>query len=378
MNKRMRELLEKINNKKAEARQLANAGDVEKAKALIEEMKDLQSQFDVEAALYEEEKTKVTPPAPNAKQTKEPVNGVKVFFKALRREQLTDVENALVTGGANGENLIIPEDVQTQINELRREYKSARSIVGYYPTDTLTGSMNYEDISTITELTNFEDGADVPSSKEPKFTNVTYAVKPYGGLLPVSNRLITNEKGGLIPYLGRWFTKKAIKTENKLIFERLKAGKTAKQLKDWKALRSSLNKDIDEMLKGLTTIVTNQDGFDYLDSLEDGNGRPLLQTDPTMPTRKMFKGYPIEVFSNADLPTTGTTTKKAPFFYGATTEGATLVEHTIGLQFAISSEAGFSKNQTLIRVIEDIDVVDADKGAYMYGEMTLPAEETGA
>lgn len=374
MNKRMRELLEKINNKKAEARQLANAGDVEKAKALIEEMKDLQSQFDVEAALYEEEKTKVTPPAPNAQQIKEPVNGVKVFFKALRREQLTDVENALVTGGANGENLIIPEDVQTQINELRREYKSARAIVGYYGTSTLTGSMNYEDISTITELTNFEDGADVPASNEPKFANVTYAVKPYGGLLPVSNRLIANENGGLIPYLGRWFTKKAIKTENKLIFAQLKAGKTAKQLADWKALRTSLNKDIDEMLKGLTIIVTNQDGFDYLDSLEDANSRPLLQTDPTMPTRKMFKGYPIEVFSNADLPTTGTTTKKAPFFYGATTEGATLVEHEVGLQFAISSEAGFSKNQTLIRVIEDIDVVDADKGAYMYGELTLPAE----
>lgn len=373
MNKNMRELLEKINNKKAEARKLANAGDVEKAKVLIEEMKDLQSKFDVELSLYEEEKTKVTPSKQNAKQTEGFVNGVDVFFKALRREQLTDVENALVTDGANGENLTIPEDVQTQINELRREYKSARTIVGYYPADTLTGSMNYEDISTITELTNFNDGSDVPNANDPKFTNVTYSLKPYGGILPVSNRLIANETGGLIDYLGRWFTKKAIKTENKLIFERLKSGKTAKQLKDWKDLRSSLNKDVDEMLKGLTIIVTNQDGFDYLDSAEDNNGRPLLQTDPTMPTRKMFKGYPIEVFSNAELPTTGTTNKKAPFFYGATTEGAKLVEHTIGLQFAISSDAGFSKNQTLIRVIEDIDVVDADKGSYMYGEMALPS-----
>ncbi|MGQ0455225.1 phage major capsid protein [Bacillus sp. SS-TM] len=34
--------------------------------------------------------------------------------------------------------------------------------------------------------------------------------------------------------------------------------------------------------------MTNQDGFNYLDQLEDKDGRPLLQPDPTNPTRKLL------------------------------------------------------------------------------------------
>ena len=42
-----------------------------------------------------------------------------------------------------------------------------------------------------------------------------------------------------------------------------------------------------------------------------------------------------------------------------------------GLEFATSEHAGFTKNQTLIRIIEMFDVIQADKDVYMYGEMTI-------
>jgi len=369
MNKKMRDLLEQISNKKAQAKAFLAEKKLDEAKALTEEVKDLQKEFDIEAALYEEEKESAGA-TPQAKGQKTDV--VKAFYKALRGDKLTEVENALITGGTNGENLIIPQDIQTRINELRREYKSARPYVGHYSTMTLRGSFVYEDITTLTELTNFTDGADVPTSNDPKFTTVSYSVKEYGGILPVSNVLLQNEDGGLVDYLGRWFGKKAIRTENNKIFAELKNGKTAKALADWKALKSSINKDLDPLIALDTVIITNQDGFDFLDAALDDIGRPILQPDPTNPTQKRFMGYPVVVFSNAELPTTGTTTKKAPVFYGNTRAGVTFVDRNV-YEVKASTDAGFTKNQTLIRVIEMFDVIPADKEAYQFGELTVVA-----
>lgn len=353
MNKELRDMREAIQNKKTEAREFVNAKKIDEAKALTDEIKDMEKEFDVKMALFEEEKAQVQNVL--AEKPKDPV---KSFF------------NALLTGGTNGENLIVPEDIRTRINELRRQYKSARPYIGAYSTSTLTGSFVYEDITTITELTNFTDGADVPASNEPKFTNVSYSIKEYGALLPVSNILLQNETGGLMDYVGNWFNKKAVRTENAKIFTELKNGKTVKTLADWKALKKSLNKDLDPTIAVDTVIITNQDGFDYMDAALDGQGRPVLQPDPTNPTVKRFMGYEVVVFSNAELPTTGTTTKYAPIFYGNTRAGVTFVDRNV-YEVRASQEAGFSKNQTMIRVIEMFDVIGADKAAYQYGQFDV-------
>lgn len=371
MNKRMRELIQIIGEKKEEARSMLEGRKMEEARALTKEIKELQAEYETEEALFEEERSSIE--SGLEKGSVVPIgtpDQTRTFFKALRGEVLSDEERALVVGGTNEENLIIPQDINTQINELRRSYKSARELIGLYPTNTLTGSFVYEDTTTITELTNFTDGGDVPSSNEPKFKPVSYALKEYGGLLPVSNLLLKNETGGLINYIGTWFNKKAIKTENKKIFEALQSNKTAKAIADWKALKKSINVDLDPELATDIVIVMNQDAFDVLDAALDGTGRPVLQPNPANPTQRLFMGYPVEVFSNALLPTTGTTTKKAPIFYGALKEGATFVAKE-GLEFATSEHAGFAKNQTLIRVIELFDVIQADKDAYIYGEITI-------
>jgi HK97 family phage major capsid protein len=363
MNKELRDLLEAINNKKDEARTLVNNKQLDEAKALTGEIKDLQKEFDVKMALFEEEKENVI--VPEAKDSK--IDAVKAFVKALSGAPLTEAENALLTGGANGENLIIPQDIQTQINELRRQYKSARSLVGYYKTNTLTGSFVFEDTSTITGLTDFSDGADVPASNEPKFVNKQYSIKDKGALLPVSNKLIRNEAGGLIDYLGRWFNRKAIRTENADIFAALKSNKTAEALADWKALKKSINIDLDPALQVGMVIVTNQDGFDVLDSALDEQGRPVLQPNPTNPTQKLFMGYPVEVFSNAELPTVA---DKAPIFFGSLEDGVEFIDRDL-MQFDTSEHAAFGKNQTVIRVIESYDVIQKDKDAYVFGELAV-------
>lgn len=364
MNKKMRELKAQIAEKKAKAKELANENKITDAKAMIKEINDLQDRYEIEEELFNSEKDNEKD---KGKEEPKATYNAELFTKVVKGAKLTDAENALLTTGANGENLLIPKDVSTKIYELKRQYKSAKNLIGYYPTTTLEGSYPIETLDTLTELVNFTESEDVPESDAPKFVNVEYKIKEYGGILPLSNTLLKNETSGLVTYLGRWFAKKAVRTENKLIFAKLKDGKEAKAIDGMDGLAEVINVDLDPAVSVGAVIVTNQDGFHYMDMQEDKNGRKLLQQDPTNPTRKLYKGLPIEVFSNAELKTT---TNKVPVFVGDLQEGVDFVDRE-SLEFAMSSEAGFKQNKTYIRVIESIDITAKDKSAYVYGEIDI-------
>lgn len=125
MNKKMRELLAKIKEKNSQARNFQNEGKFAEAKQLIDEIKDLQTSYENEKALFEMERDNV-PEEPKNKTT---ANGFSVMAKIALRKKLTEAENALVTGtnGTDGENFLIPEDVDTTIRELRKDiYVSKR------------------------------------------------------------------------------------------------------------------------------------------------------------------------------------------------------------------------------------------------------------
>lgn len=370
MTKDLRELLETINNKKAEARSLVEAKKLDEAQAMTSEIKNLQKEFDLKMQLFEDDKNNV-PTDPKAKDEN---LEVKAFLNVLRGKPLTSEMQAALTSSSNPDGgYLVPQDINTRINELKRQYKAAKDCCARpYPTSTKTGTFVYEDLSTLTNLVNFSDSSigDLDSTSQPKFRQVPYSVKDYGALLPISNQLLQDEDAQLIDYIGRWFAKKAIRTENAQIFAALKTGKTVKALADWKDLKKSINKDIDPIVTANAVVCTNQDGFDVLDSALDNYGRPVLQPDPTNPTQRLFMGKPVYVFSNVELPTTGTTTKKAPIFYGALPEGCTFVDRGV-YEVKTSTEAGFTKNVTYVRCIERFDVIQTDTDAYVYGEFTV-------
>jgi len=249
-----------------------------------------------------------------------------------------------------------------------------RDVLGYIPSSTLTGSFPVENFDTLTGLVDFsEDGtSELTESTEIKFKNVSYALKEKGAFIALSNTLLAMTDNNLIAYVSEVFAKKAVITENAMAVATLKNGKTIKSLADWKALKKSINVDLSEAVKFGTVVVTNQDGFDSLDSALDTTGRPVLTTDATNTSIRRFAGYQVIVYDNSLLPTTGTTTKKAPVFYGLLTEGAKFVDNG-KYSFATSEHAAFLKNLTLAKVIEYIDCiqVDASDKCYIAGEFTI-------
>lgn len=371
----LRELRQKFAAMVADAKKLTEEGKLEEAKAKTEEAKAINEQIKqaeeiekMEEELNQDAGTPVAEPVDNKKAD---VN--KAFFKAITGKKLTPAENALIEKAdeddPNG-SILVPTDENTRINEYKRQYKSLRTHVREYRTTVINGSFVYENNGTMSLLQDIDEMEEIPQEDGPKFKTKGYSIKNKGAILPVSNYLLADEQSGLMSYVGRWFARKAVKTENADILAVMKADKTAKALADWKALKRSLNKDIDPALIPGSVIVTNQDGFDELDNAVDENGRPILQPDPKNPTQKMFKGLTIDVYSNNDIPSVS---GKAPIFYGNLEEAITFVNRE-RYEIAKSKEAGFTKNATLIRILERYDVIKTDNDAYIYGELAITTD----
>lgn len=370
MNKKMRELQAKMLEKKnlIDGYMAEGEGrDLDKAEAALNEYDQLKKEYDLEARAAQVAKSEV--PADEVKTEK--ASGFKAMVKMLTGKALDEKEKALISGdnAVSGENFLVPEDVKAEINELRKTYISAKSLVNVETTDALAGSVNYES-GTPAGLAAFDDGGEIAKEANPTFVQKKFTIGWFGKLIPISRILLGAEKGGLMSYLNRWFVRNAVLTENEKIFGTLKAGYnggTPKAVAGWEALKKSINVDLDPSCLIDGVIVTNQSGFAALDEEKFGDGKPVLQENPANRTEKLFQGLRVHVFPDAQLPNIDGT--HFPVFYGSLKAGCTFVEHK-GLEFVLSEHFFFNKNQNCLRVIEGFDVMSTDTSAYVYGSFT--------
>ncbi len=377
MTREERELRLQIEALKNEARQLVSEDKLEEAKAKVKEAEKLAEKADLLAKLEADDLNNVQVPK-GEKKDQDEMKALyrKAFFKAFRRQTLTqeerDAVNALTATEDEDGGLLVPEDVQTAINQYKRSLPQLETLIEVVPVSTASGSRVFEKLATMTPFANItDDTADIDEMDHPKFEALTYAVKKYAGWLPVPNDLLKDSDQNIIQYLRNWIARKSIVTRNTLILDILTAG-TPATFADYKDIKKAINKTLDPMIAANAVIVTNQDGFHYLDTLEDSAGKPLLQVDITQPTRKLFAGKPIVVVSNSVLKTTETTTKKAPIFVGDFKEAIVMFERQ-GYQIDTTNVGGtaFRKDRTEIRVIEREDIKARDTGAFVYGEIDV-------
>jgi len=374
MSKKLRELQASITKKLDEANGYmeGEGKDLTKAEKALDELDELQKEY----ALVERTEKAGKATVPDDPTPIGSVDGFKMMAKMVSKKPLEETEKAALISGADatsGENYLIPEDVQVAINELRKTYVSAKSIVNVESTASLSGSVNYE-AGTPAGLTAFDDGEAIPEESGMTFVRKQFTIGWMGKLIPISRILLGAEKANLMGYINRWFLRNAIISENGAIFGALKAGYangTPKAIAGWAALKKSINVDLDPSCLIGGMIVTNQSGFACLDEEVDGNGRPILQENPANRTQKLFQGLPIHVFPDAQLPNIDGT--HFPIIYGDTKAGCTFVEHQ-SLEFALSDQYLFGKNQNCLRVIEGFDVMSTDTSAYIYGSLTASAK----
>ena len=204
-------------------------------------------------------------------------------------------------------------------------------------------------------LANLTEGEEIPQSQI-NFGLVQYDVKDYGDIIPVSRQILQDENCGLMAHIGQRFAKKAVYTENQKILAVLAENENIVQDADIvKGLKKALNVKLDPANAMNAIILCNQTAFDELDNLVDGMDRPVLQPMPVDPTRKMFAGHEIVVLADAEMNIDG--------YIVVDMANAVLFADRMGVEVAISEEAGFTRNVVYARVIERFDVVAIDEKA---------------
>lgn len=384
MNKELRELLEKISNKKEEAKRFLAENKIEEAKAARNEALKLQEQFDVAKDLYDEEKATIENKDPEPTPAK-PKNKLAAFVNIFRAavekkspsQEDLQVYNTMMTeadpvDGISDGGITVPQDIRTEIKELRRAGNALENLVNVEPVSTLSGSRVIELNADEVPFDNVDEAADFPDVDTPQFENITYKAKKKGGILKITRELLQDTAENIIAYLRRWISKKARTTRNFLILAKLDEvfGNDVKELTSLDDFKDVFNVHLDPAIAVSSGVLTNQDGFNWLDKLKDSEGKYVLQPNPADKTQSILFGkYPVTVVTNKVLKTVD---DKIPFYMGDFKEAITIFDReTLSIEF--STEAGdlWNKDLTGVKVRERLDIKAVDKEAVVKGVVSL-------
>ena len=384
---------------------LANDGKLEKAKAAKDELMALQEKFnllcDLEDDALEGIKDSLEDGTANVisgEKKPEKKNLVKAFVNIVKagfmgtkvnEEDATVYKNALTTDatanddGEMGIGVTIPEDIRTDIIELRRSEDNLEQYVNTEGVTTKTGSRNIEVDAESVPFDNVEEAADFPEMDEPVFKQIKYTIKKKGGILKMTAELFEDTAANIMAYINKWIAKKTKATRNAMILKVLNEMTKGKEVvvSNIDSLKDIFNETLDPAIAATSIVLTNQSGFNYLDKLKDSDGNYILQKDPTQQTKGklLFGEYRIVKLSKKTMKSTpildtdGTTVKgyKHPIFCGDLKEAVTLFDRNVLTIDLNDKGAGlWDKDMTGVKVRDRFDVQPVDMDAVVKGEIT--------
>lgn len=374
MNKGLRELLNQINNKKAEAKRLANENKIEEAKAAKEELVNLQAKFDVLCDLEDEAEEEIKNKIENgeAKEvTNKETDVVKEFANAAR--QGFKIRNDMSSSSDVDGGYTVPKDIQTKINKYKEAKKSLKDLVDVEKVTVQKGSRTFKKRAQQTGFTKVGEKVKIGGKTTPQFERLDFEIEKYAGYFPVTNELLKDSDQSIVNTLIEWIGDESRVTANKLVLAEINAKFTPVALTGLDDIKKALNVTLGQAFKPTSKIVTNDDGLQYLDTLKDTDGKYLLQPNPQDPMQlRLCAGattIPVEVYPNDDMPTTE---NKVPFVIGDFKEAIKFFDRELTTikqsDVAVIGELNaFEEDLTLFRAIEREDVVTKDAKALVNG-----------
>ena len=379
MNKKMRELLAKIESKQALATGYTEGEnkDLEKAKQILDEIDKLKEEYEVEKRLFENEKesaklneedvAKVEKNIAEKKEDKEEEDTVQKFAKQIR-----NIAKGLNEGTPADGGYTVPEDISTMVEERREAKASLIDLVSVENVTTNKGSRTFKKRSQQTGFTKVGEGGKITANSTPQFERMDYVISKYAGYLPITNELLEDTDTNIVNIIVEWLGDESRVTRNKIILDLIKTQDEV-ELDGLDDIKKVLNVTLGSAFKSTSVIVTNDDGLQYLDTLKDNDGKYLLQPNPANPIEMRLSAgattVPVRVIPNADL---ATASNKIPFIIGDLKEGIRFFDRkqlTINTSnvAAIGELNAFEEDLTLFRGIEREDCKIRDEEAFVNG-----------
>lgn len=355
MNKKMRDLMAKIEAKTAEARGFMDGEnkDVSKAKDLLDEVDALKEEYETEKRLYEMEKQENTPDPKEvgekkAKRTEE--EALKAFGRAAKNgfkvekdeNQLPGIMNE---GSQPDGGYTVPEDIYTRIEYFREAEFSFLDLVRREVVHTATGARTFKKRSQYTGFAKVGEGGKIGATATPQFERLNWAIEKYAGYMPITNELRYDSDANVAQVVIEWLGKESRATANNLILTEIQSNGSAVNFGDLDGIKKALNVDL-SLFKGSSRVITNDDGLQWLDTLKkkaDSN-EYLLTPDPRDPMKLTLTAgatvVPLSIVPNEIMPSTPTYTLTADTSVQA---GKTYYTLSEGVYIAVAEPASNPK-----------------------------------
>ena len=252
---------------------------------------------------------------------------------------------------------VVPSEVINDVWDLKQSsddlakfatVKSVGTPVGTYP----IALVNNGTLATKEEL------AEIGDIDANMFKGIDYKVATRAGKIFLSDEIIEDSEINIVAEVKAQLKKLVTNTNNAEILKLLK-GFTAVAAKTIDDLKHVVNVDLDPALT--VSVITNQDGYNYLDTLKDSEGRYLLQENITSPSGKTLFGRPVIVVSNKLLASDPA--GSYPMFIGDVAQSVFIAQKN---QVDTQWEKFDSYASGLAVVLRnDYEVVDPDAGRFV-------------
>ena len=374
----LQELLDAINAKKLEVKNLAEQGKITDAKTAKEELVNLQEQYNILKDVVEGEQTGAsTENFAKALAVKiasaSGSDAVHDFAEAARHGFYT---NTMSEGTKADGGYTVPEDIQTKINQYKKATFSLESLVDVETVKTSSGRRTFQKKAQAEGFKAVAEAGKIQGNNTPQFEILEYAVKKYAGYMPVTSELLADSDANITAVLTKWLAEEDIATKNAQILTAI-ATKTETDLKNLDGIKKAINVTLGAAYAGGVVIVTNDDGLNYLDTLVDKQGRYLLSPDVQNPMQMVLavgaRKIPVKVVPNAIL---ATKTNKIPFVIGDLKEAVKIFDREklnimTSNVAAVGTLNAFEQDLTLFRGIERFDCKVKDSDAFVNGTITV-------
>lgn len=293
--------------------------------------------------------------------------------------------------------LTIPEDQQTQINTLMRQYDDLRDLVTIENVATDHGTRNVEKFSQITPMDQMDDIKDDSSQTKSDYgwqdkdmsegdygsaKKISYQIHDYGDIFYAPNDLIQDSDANILAWLNEHIARKQVVTYNDKILKLLPNSQKKATITKLDDIIDTLGQ-LDMALWSGATLVTNKSGFMELAKVRMSDGSRAMRTDPrTLQSMFNMDGmqyFGVRVIEDTWLPNNMTAQGKYqshPFYLGNFKEFIHLYDRQqASLLTSNTADKAFKRNQTAIRAMVRFDTKIWDDEAIVSGSFDKIASQ---
>ncbi|WP_179394980.1 phage major capsid protein [Lacticaseibacillus absianus] len=269
---------------------------------LQKENEDLKAKIaDLEKQLEDANETPAEPDEPQTNAKK----GGETRMKSIEKEN-PEVRSLIDYLNSKGQKRdgIVSGDVAAIIPQ-QILYKAQDELKSTYDLTKFVDNISVQDAGgtyavakkTDESLHTVEELAANPELGKPELITVKWNVGTYRGSITTSHESL-RDATDLKRLLQNVLDQVVLNTKNRLIAEKLKTA-TAATAEDADGIKKIINVDLDPAYNKV--VIATQSGFQFLDTLKDGEGRYLMQPDVTSATGYRFLGLQIGVVPDTAL-----------------------------------------------------------------------------